>query len=84
MKKNSVINSFLMSVPICSKESLYAVKSPLICKANQWTGFYMIRTSVVKELRGDRKVQGSQQFCILIFPELSVSFCFQVLFPEFK
>ena len=24
--------------------------SPLICKANQWTGFYMIRTSVMKEL----------------------------------
>ena len=24
--------------------------SPLICSANQWTGFYMIWTSVVKEL----------------------------------
>ena len=24
--------------------------SPLICKANQWTGFYMITTSVMKEL----------------------------------
>ena len=22
--------------------------SPLICSANQWTGFYMIRTSVIK------------------------------------
>ena len=24
--------------------------SPLICSANQWTGFYMVRTSVMKEL----------------------------------
>ena len=24
--------------------------SPLICKANQWAGFYMIGTSVIKEL----------------------------------
>ena len=25
--------------------------SPLICRANQWTGFYMIGTSVMKELK---------------------------------
>ena len=25
--------------------------SPLICKANQWTGFYMITASVMKELK---------------------------------
>ena len=25
--------------------------SPLICKANRWTGFYMTRTSVMKELK---------------------------------
>ena len=24
--------------------------SPLICSANQWTGFYMITASVMKEL----------------------------------
>ena len=24
--------------------------SPLICRANQWTGFYMIGTSTIKEL----------------------------------
>ena len=24
--------------------------SPLICRVNQWTGFYMIGTSVMKEL----------------------------------
>ena len=28
----------------------YIETSPLICRANQWTGFYMIRTSVMKEL----------------------------------
>ena len=27
--------------------------SPLICSANQWTGFYMITASVMKELRLD-------------------------------
>ena len=26
--------------------------SPLICKTNQWTGFYMIMASVMKELKG--------------------------------
>ena len=25
--------------------------SPLICRANQWTGFYMIMASVMKELK---------------------------------
>ena len=25
--------------------------SPLSCRVNQWTGFYMIRTSVMKELK---------------------------------
>ena len=25
--------------------------SPLICSANQWTGFYMIETYVMKELK---------------------------------
>ena len=28
--------------------------SPLICSANQWTGFYMIGTSVMKELRNEK------------------------------
>ena len=26
--------------------------SPLICFVNQWTGFYMIETTVMKELNG--------------------------------
>ena len=25
--------------------------SPLICKANQWTGFYMLTAPVMKELK---------------------------------
>ena len=25
--------------------------SPLICRANQWTGFYMITASVMKDLK---------------------------------
>ena len=30
----------------------YHIENSLsICKANQWTGFYMIETSVMKELR---------------------------------
>ena len=29
----------------------YIETSPLICFANQWTGFYMITASVMKELR---------------------------------
>ena len=31
---------------------LYHIEtSPLICCANQWTNFYMIKTSVMKELK---------------------------------
>ena len=31
---------------------LYHIEiSPLVCSANHWTGFYMIRTSVMKELK---------------------------------
>ena len=29
--------------------------SPLICSGNQWTGFYMIGTSIVRELNNTRK-----------------------------
>ena len=30
--------------------------SPLICSANQWTGFYMISASVMKGLRKDHLI----------------------------
>ena len=29
----------------------HAVTSPLICRADQWIGLYMIKTSVMKELK---------------------------------
>ena len=32
------------------EERYYIETSPLICGANQWTGFYMITASVIKEL----------------------------------
>ena len=38
----------------------YHIKaSSLICSANQWTGFYMVGTSVKKELRGIRQLYKS-------------------------
>ena len=36
---------------ILYKSGLYHIEtSPLICRGNQWTGFYLIRTSVIEEL----------------------------------
>ena len=32
------------------EERYYTETSPLICRANQWTGFCMITASVIKEL----------------------------------
>ena len=38
-------------IQLCHDGGTYYVKtSPLICKANQWTGFYMLGTSVMKKL----------------------------------
>ena len=31
--------------------------SPLICSVNQWTGFYMITTSVKKELTDKGRIE---------------------------
>ena len=31
----------------------YRETSPLICSGNKWTGFYMIGTSVMKELMNE-------------------------------
>ena len=45
---------------------LYHVEiSPLICRANQWTGFYMIGTSVMKELIAAITVEGEERVLIL-------------------
>ena len=35
--------------------SYHIETSPLICRANQWTGFYMIGTSAMKELNTDSR-----------------------------
>ena len=42
--KKCAINSFMTETVITVETS------PLICSANQWTGFYMITTSVMNEL----------------------------------
>ena len=50
-------NSFLKMLPktlnyhFHDGGSYHIETSPLICRANQWTDFYMITASVVKELR---------------------------------
>ena len=49
---NRVVKMSLSLVITLSWRYLYHIEiSPLICRANQWTGFYMIGTSVMKELR---------------------------------
>ena len=50
--------------------------SPLICSANQWTGFYMIGTIVMKELM----VKSSRQkFGLRVFPENPSTPLFKIL-----
>ena len=41
----NLLNSFMAELPI------YIATSPLICRTNQWTGFCMIGTSFMKELK---------------------------------
>ena len=42
---------------------LYHIEtSPLICRANQWTGFYMIGTSSIRELKGFLSLTISRKF----------------------
>ena len=45
-----IITFFTMEVPIIIETS------PLICRVNHWTGFYIIGTSVMKELRGMKAI----------------------------
>ena len=54
------LNFFMTEVPILWKQDSHTVQhrnqsidllSPLIFSANQWIGFYVIGTSVIKELR---------------------------------
>ena len=39
-----------LKTSLTSRGPHYIKTSPLICRANQWIGFYMIGTSVMKEL----------------------------------
>ena len=48
--------------------SYHIETSPLIYRANQWTGFYMIGTSVMKELNWKKNIKslsGNQFFNLL-------------------
>ena len=40
--------------------------SPLICRANQWTGFYMIWTSVMKELKYEYRQSAGEFMAVLL------------------
>ena len=42
--------------------------SPLICGANQWTGFYTITTSVMKELSSQHCVSANSLFSTFVSP----------------
>ena len=48
-------NSCMTQVPVIET-------SPVICSANQWTGFYMIGNSVMKELKNDNECRHIRNF----------------------
>ena len=48
-------SSFMTQVPVIET-------SPVICGANQWTGFYMIGNSVMKELKNDNECRHIRNF----------------------
>ena len=41
----------------------------MICRANQWTGFYMISASVVKELKQKHPPESSPTFAGVLLPD---------------
>ena len=45
----AVLNSFMTEAVVIIETT------PLICSENQWTGFYMIMASIMKELKGFMK-----------------------------
>ena len=62
----------------------YPIKtSPLICRANQWTGFYMIRTSVMKDLRKKYKLAIFDKVASLRLQKRLWHWCFPVNFAKF-
>ena len=42
--------------------------SPLICRADQWNGFYMIGTSVMKELKLSFQIKIRVILCLIFNP----------------
>ena len=46
---------------------------PIICRANQWTGFYMVGTSVMKELKPSRQlhVQSVSSVSVVNFEQVN-------------
>ena len=40
--------------------------NPLICKANQWTGFYMIGTSVMNDLISNLQLIHFKRFYVFV------------------
>ena len=50
-----VLIDYLMFFWLFYDESPYHIETNLlICSVNQWTGFYMIGTSVTKELKNEK------------------------------
>ena len=48
---NMISNDVMMTLYLFHDGGRYHIEtSPLICRADQWTGFYMITASVMKEL----------------------------------
>ena len=61
-------------------EAVIRETSPLICRANQWTGFFMITASIIKELK--------VSFCITLKKKTFIfvcdAICDLVSFVQFK
>ena len=55
----------------------YIENSQLICSVDQWTGYYMIGTTVIKELRG------IISFCLIKDFTFSLTFCILAAEPNF-
>ena len=50
--------------------------SPLICMANPWTGFYMMGTSIIKELK--------RRKCLITSGKRKIRFLFPITCPKNK
>ena len=71
--KRSFLN---FSYPFHDGDRCHIKTSPLICSSNQWTGFFMIMASVVKELKWGK----NEEKCYVqhILWSSKISFCFWI------